>query len=397
MTSSKPKVMIISAVPMTLGVFMRPHLEAMRDWLDVTAVCDARPDQMEKFLPEGVEYLPVEIKRQISILDDIAAFMKLARIFFRVRPTMVHSITPKAGLLAMMAAFACRVPVRVHVFTGQVWATKRGLSRLVFRLADRLTASLATHVLTDSKSQREFLIQERVCSKERIRVLASGSICGVDLRRFHPSAETRKAIRAQLAIADSAVVVLFVGRLTRDKGVLDLASAFEKLAEKMPTAQLLLVGPDEDGVGPKIRSRTASCAGRVHLLGMSDRPEDFMAAADIFALPSYREGFGSVVIEAAACGIPAVASRIYGVTDAVEEGRTGLLHIPGCVEDIGRVLREMVVDGERRSIMGKDARARVEKSFSVGQVVSAQMAFYREILGAVGAQDSRTNIRGRKG
>lgn len=396
MASGKSRVMVVSAVPMTLGVFMRPHLEAMLDWLDVTAVCDANPQQMVKVLPEGVTYCPVRIMRQISLLRDIAALLKLARLFVRARPTLVHSITPKAGLLAMLAAFISRVPVRVHVFTGQVWATRRGVSRLIFRLADRLTASLATHVLTDSESQRGFLIQEGVCSKERIRVLASGSICGVDLQRFRPSAETRGAIREQLAIPASAVVVLFVGRLTHDKGVLDLASAFATLAGELSAVHLLLVGPDEDGLGREIKKRTATCAERVHLLGMSDRPEDFMAAADIFALPSYREGFGSVVIEAAACGIPAVASRIYGVTDAVEEGRTGLLHTPGYVEDLERVLREMVVDGERRSIMGMNARARVENSFSVGQVVSAQMAFYREILGAAGGHDSPTFIEGQK-
>jgi len=184
-----------------------------------------------------------------------------------------------------------------------------------------------------------------------------------------------------LGIPDSAVLLLYLGRLNRDKGITDLAAAFADLAPRQPNLCLLLVGPDEAGMQAEVRAACAAWLDRVRFVGFTDQPERFMAAADVFCLPSYREGFGSSVIEAAACGVPAVASRIYGLTDAVRDGETGLLHPPGDVANLVAQVERLAVDAALRQNMGEAAHERVLRDFSQARLTGALRAFYVEVLG----------------
>ena len=379
---SRPRLAIVAAVPATLHVFMRLHLEAMVTVYSTTAICGGERSTISDLLPPSVGYRYVPIQRKISLFRDLVALWKLVSLFRKERYTLVHSITPKAGLLAMCAAFICDVPLRVHVFTGQVWATKVGLPRFFLKTLDRLIAKLATNVLADSGSQRQFLIDQGIVCADQIKVLADGSICGVDAIRFKPASDVRRKLRSELRLSDGAIIALFLGRLTRDKGVLDLAKAFVRASTINPQLYLLIVGPDEEALTQKLQQIVMPCAGRVRFVGMTDRPEDYMAAADIFCLPSYREGFGSVIIEAAATGIPAIASRIYGLTDAVEDGKTGLLHEPGDVAAIDLKLQELATNADLRKAMGFYARERALTRFSSARVVAAQMEFYEDLLDA---------------
>lgn len=374
------RVAVVAAVPATISAFMRLHLEAMSCVYSTTAICAAQGPLVADLLPPSVAFEPVPIQRNISLLRDVLALWKLTALFRRERYALVHSITPKAGLLAMCAAWFCGVPLRVHVFTGQVWATKTGMPRYFLKSLDRLIAVLATHVLADSPSQRQFLIDQGVVRPGRIAVLADGSICGVDAARFKPDPVSRNKLRAELEVPDGAVVALFLGRLNRDKGVIDLANAFVRAAQCNPDLYLFMVGPDEGDLTPALREILLPCSAHVRFIGMTDRPEDYMAAADIFCLPSYREGFGSVIIEAAAAGVPAVASRIYGLSDAVDDGQTGLLHEARDVGGIASKLQLLASDAPLRVEMGARARERALTRFSSSRVVAAQMAFYEELF-----------------
>lgn len=381
-SESRHRLAVVAAVPVTLHAFMRMHLDAMAAVYSTTAICGGERSNLTDLLPPSVDFRYVPIQRKISPFRDLVALWKLVVLFRRERYTLIHSITPKAGLLAMCAAYICGVPFRVHVFTGQVWATKAGVPRYFLKTLDRLIAVLATHVLADSTSQRQFLIDQGVVRPDRIKVLADGSICGVDATRFKPDPDVRNKLRTELQLPDEAVVALFLGRLTRDKGVLDLANAFVRVAADCPDFYLLVVGPDEECLTPELQKIFSPCADHVRFVGMTARPEDYMAAADIFCLPSYREGFGSVIIEAAAAGVPAVASRIYGLTDAVDDGETGLLHVPADVSSIDSTLRALVLDADLRARMGARARERAVTLFSSARVVAAQMAFYDDLLGS---------------
>jgi glycosyltransferase involved in cell wall biosynthesis len=264
------------------------------------------------------------------------------------------------------------------MFTGQVWATRHGLSRWLLRAIDRRIAGAATVVLIDSFSQRDFLVQEGVVSTEASQVLGNGSICGVNTTRFSPNPEARLSVRAKLGLATDVSVILFVGRLNIDKGCLDLARAASCLSETMKFV-VLFVGPDEQHMQTRIKMFDKNQRNLFRFVDYTVQPERYMAAADVFCLPSYREGFGSVIIEAAACGVPAVASRIYGLTDAVEDKITGLLFEAGNSEDLGRKLLQMLSDPTGSRAMGVAARERATNLFSADRLTGAILELYKRL------------------
>lgn len=369
----------IVASPMTARAFLSGHIAALSGRYAIDLAVDVGDETELGNIPARARIVPLPIRRKVAPLADLTALSRLFLLFRRERYAAVSSVTPKAGMLALLAAALARVPLRIHIFTGQVWASRLGWKRWLLKTADRFMARLATHVLADSPSQREFMIAEGIAPADKISVLGDGSICGVDGERFRPDPVRRAAVRRAQGIPAEASVFLFLGRLNRDKGVLDLADAFASLVDA--NAWLLIVGPDEAGLRAEMERRLGAAAARSRFVGYTERPEDFMAAADVFCLPSYREGFGMVVIEAAAAGSPAIASRIYGVTDAVEEGVTGLLHRPGDVVDLTGLMATLAGDAERRQAMGEAARERALRLFSAEAVIEAWLRFYGQLLG----------------
>lgn len=378
--SVKRRICLVTATPLTLHAFMRNHMRRLAERYEVTAVSDFESNEHLRDQFPGVRLVHVPIVRPISPFADLRALVALLRLFFGERFDVVHSVTPKAGLLAMLAAWVAGVPRRVHSFTGQVWVTKQGWRRGLLKLVDRLLAALTTRALIDSPSQREFLLREGVLPAAKAEVIGKGSICGVDAVRFQPDAHARHEVRESFGIAQGALMLLFLGRLNRDKGVCDLAAAFALVASRLPDAWLVLVGPDEEGLASRVAETCGDAAARVRHVDFTRQPERFMAAADIFCLPSYREGFGQVLVEAAAAGLPVVASRIYGITDAVVEGETGLLHPPGDIAAIEAALSQLICDAPRRAAMGDQARRRVLAEFSQADSTQGLMAFYGKML-----------------
>lgn len=365
-------VCFVTTSPLIVNFFLVPHLLHLRQRYRVTLAVTLPGEVPLAPLP-GIELVGITIARRIAPLSDLAALGALRRMFRARGVDLVHSFGPKAGLLAATAARRAGVPARLHTFTGQVWATRRGGMRALLRAADRWTARAATHVLADSPSQRDLLVDEGIVSPGRCVVLGDGSVSGVDLQRFRPDSEARAAVRKELGIAEHARVVLYLGRITRDKGVLDLARAFARLPED---TVLVVAGPDEEGLA----ARMLELAKRVKITGYTAQPERFLAAADVLCLPSYREGFGSVVIEAAASGVPAVASRIYGVTDALVHGETGLFFAPGNADELAAKLREILDDGALRGRLGAQARARATERFSQERLTRELADFYARVL-----------------
>jgi glycosyltransferase involved in cell wall biosynthesis len=306
----------------------------------------------------------------------VLTLFQLFKLFRIEQFDIVHSIMPKTGVLAMLAARLALVPVRIHTFTGQVWITKHGVKRTLLKWFDKLIGTFATCVLSDSPSQRDFLVRERVLPPGKAKVIGAGSICGIDAQRFLPDADARRVIRNELGIEQDSKVILFVGRLNRDKGILDLAAAFDTIARRHSDAVLLLVGAEENVPFSRVQEICHAERDRLRYISFTSVPEHYMAAADIFCLPSYREGFGMTIIEAAACGVPAVASLIYGITDAVEDGQTGLLFPAGDVGVLTRTLLKLMTENELRQEMGNAARARALELFPSEKITREMVALY---------------------
>ncbi|WP_330209614.1 glycosyltransferase family 4 protein [Pseudomonas sp. AM4(2022)] len=377
--SSRKKVCIVATVPMVLHFFMRKHIEKLSEVYDVTLLVPATQEDVTELLNEHVSFIPFVIERKISLVSDLRSLLFICKVFKSNKFDCVLSIMPKSGLISMLGSFFTRVPTRIHIFTGQVWSTRTGFSRWLLKSLDKVLSFCATHLLADSFSQRDFLIESGVVKRQKIGVLGKGSISGVDLSRFRPNAEIRSDIRRQLGIPETDFVFLFLGRVARAKGVLDLVRAFTEVGKVRPGAHLLVVGPDDDGTDASMLSALEENSKSYHRVGFTKRPQDYMAASDVFCMPSYREGFGLAVIEASAAGLPALASRIYGLTDAVEEGTTGIFHAPGNSDEIAAGMLELFDNDELRQAMSLAGIARVKSDFSEEYVVGEMLDFFKKI------------------
>lgn len=343
---------------------------------DVSNYCDTYP---------GIRWIDLDLDRKVNLFSDLRALLALCRIFIAIKPDIVHSIMPKAGLLTALAGFLCRVPVRLHTFTGQVWATKRGLARSFYYALDRIINALNTVCLTDSPSQSAFLFEQGVAHEGRmLPVLSQGSLSGVDLRRFDRAALSAGAVdlRRELGFHETDFVFAFIARKTRDKGAIDMLRAFAKIAAVSPNVRLLYVGPDEsEGEICKMLDANKTLSDAVLEIGQVGNHELYLAISDVLCLPSHREGFGSIVIDAAALGIPAIGTRIPGLIDAIADGHSGVLFPQGDIEALAALMRDALEHPEKYRQMGAHAKNRVEKMFSAQVLYDALRNLYRDLAG----------------
>lgn len=356
----------------------------------VVASPDDGADEIAR-LP-GVRFSPVAIARPIAPVRDALALWRLYRLFRRVRPDVVHSTTPKAGLLCAVAGWVARVPVRLHTFTGQAWAELSGPVRWIAQACDWLIVQLNTRCYADSASQREFLVQYGLARADRLMVLGSGSLSGVDLALFDPERLLHEvpSFRSRLGLSPHARVITFVGRVTRDKGMVELAQAFAGLRERFPDLTLIVVGPlepERDPLPAEILHQLRADS-RIHLVGYDPSPERYLALATVLCLPSYREGFGNVVIEAAALGVPAVGTRITGLSDAIVDGRTGVLVPPKDSAALTAALASLLENEPLRRELGRAARSRALAEFDSHVVNRHVLREYDSLLQATSRRSS---------
>jgi glycosyltransferase involved in cell wall biosynthesis len=334
----------------------------------------------------GVSTVAVDMPRRVTPLGDWAALTGLHRLFRRLGPGIVHAHTPKGGLLGTLAAQAAGVPVRLYQMRGLPFVTLRGPLRALMQTTERLSCQAATRVICQSESLRRTALEHALVAPEKCEVVLRGGN-GVDCDgRFRLSrhAEAGRTLRASLGIPPGDVVVGFVGRLVRDKGVPELAAAFERVARAQPNAWLLLAGPWEprDPVDGETRARI-DAHPRIRQLGFVEEPAPVYAASDVIALPSHREGFPNVPLEAAAMERPVVATRVDGCRDAVEDGVTGRLVEVGDVDALERALARYLADPELRRRDGLAGRARVEAYFRRDHMAEAMVDLYeRELANA---------------
>lgn len=359
----------VVTVPMTFKTLLYDQLKYLAEHgVELTLVSspDSVLDDIGRSL--NVTCCPVVMSREPDILRDARSLVALIRLFATRRFDIVHSVTPKAGLVTAIAGAVTGIPIRIHTYTGQVWAEMRGIPRRILKGCDWLIAHLNTLCFTDSESQRQHLVQEGIIPESGIAVLGAGSIAGVDLKRFNPDlwrGAPGTATRRELAISDQALVIVFVGRVQRDKGIAELVAAFSALRARDMNVELVVVGPLELDRAPVPGEVQSELAGNphIHLVGFSLLPEKYLGIADVLCLPSYREGFGSVVIEAAAMGVPAVACRVTGLVDAVRDGETGLLVPARDPVSLADALQELLSSVEMRERMGRAAQERAVREF----------------------------------
>lgn len=380
MNKSSKKLIFVATTPFAVNSFLKLHLLSLSKYYNVTLLVNKRAYPLLEEIEECVEVISINFHRGISIWKDLIALLTLCLVFIQIKPYSVHSITPKAGLLAMLAASITLVPNRIHTFTGQVWSTKIGFSRSVLKFLDRVLATLANYLFSDSYSQIAYLESEGIVKRGVVRCLGPGSISGVPLHRFKPDITVRSQIRNSTQLPDTVTIFLFLGRISRDKGIEDLLNAFRRLIKFSPNSALWIVGPDEGGLSESMKMQFLDLKLPIFWFDSTHYPEQYMCGADVLVLPSYREGFGSVIIEAAACGVPSIAYKIYGVSDAIEHGVTGVLTSTGNWISLSDEMLKLTQDIDRRNKMGKAALLRVREKYSDVKITNLWLNFYHELL-----------------
>lgn len=368
----RKKLVRVAAVPMSLDLLLKGQLQFLNGHFDVLAVASPGEEHERIRKREGVRTVELPIERTISLARDLASLVRLYGLFRRERPWAVHSLTPKAGLLSMAAAMLARVPVRIHTFTGLIFPWRKGPMRFLLKQMDRLTCLCATHVIPEGEGVKRLLAEERITRKP-LQVLAHGNINGVDLDYFRPAAR-RAEIRRKLGVPEEAVLFVFIGRVTAEKGVRELLGAFRSLQAEAGAAPvaLALVGGHEDDAA------AGTDTPGVILPGFQQDVRPWLEAADAFVLPSYREGFPNALLQAGAMGLPSVATDICGCNEIIEHGHTGLLVPPRDERALLAALQRLRDDPALRRAMGQNASVAVAARFERSLVWQALLDFYRQ-------------------
>lgn len=377
--AEKNKICFVVSTLATVRAFLDNHIRQLSGSFDVYIVANLTEKDGEYLQTLPIKgYKHIGIDRKIHLVRDTKAVGDLTRYLRKEKFFAVHSVTPKAGLVTALAGKLAGISNRIHIYTGQVWASRDGMMRKLLKFMDQLIAKLNTHSLVDGNSQREFLIKEKVLTEANSLVLANGSIAGVDAVKFSPDSTARAEIRHSLGIKDDQVVFIFMGRLCKDKGIDELLEAFSMLQEEHPNAYLLLVGSDEENYTEKIKNNYPNLVDNVNfcLYGSTPTPARLLNAGDVFCLPSYREGFGMSVIEASSTGLATIVSDAYGLRDAIVPEVTGLV----CkVQDVVSLHREMLLLIEHPDyiqLLGEKGRKYIQKNFNQADVSKAWVEFY---------------------
>ena len=382
--TDRKKIIRTATVPLSLDLFCRGLLRDLSSRYEIIALSSPQPELDSIRKREKVRTISVPMARKIAPFSDLKSLFELIRVFRKERPDMVHSITPKAGLLSMMAAKWTRVPVRIHTFTGLIFPYEKGWKRRLLMTTDRLTASCATHVIPEGVGIRDDLIRFRITRKP-LRVLGNGNVRGIDLSHYVRTEKlSRRAadLRNIYNIPDDGFAFVFVGRLDRDKGIDELVQAFRKLEKEYPNVHLFLVGAEEPE-GKSILDETKEIIAQDDHIHLSDgwqadvRP--WYAAADALVHPSRREGFPNVVIEAGAMGLASIVTDINGSREIVKDGQNGTIVPAQDPEALYGAMKDFLEHPEKVQEMAAAARD-LSKRYEQKYVRQCLDVFYREVL-----------------
>lgn len=382
---TKPRLVHIVTSPLTARAFLCGQLRFLQvQGFDVTLITGAGPELAQVGEQEGVATIAIPMRREPSPVHDGIALKRLTSTLRELRPEIVHCGTPKASFLGGLAAWFAGVPIRLMTLHGMRADGLRQPARSLVLAMERVSCWTAQRVFCVGESLRQRALELKLAPPEKLKVLAEGTANGIDVEHFSRTPDVLRAsdsLRQSLSLSDGSSVIGFVGRLTRDKGVAELISAFQRLKPEFSGLKLLLVGPfeDYDGLAADLRVEIVSNPDIIHL-GFLEDPRPAYAHMTVLALPSYREGFPYVPMEAAAMGLPVVATQVTGCIDAVVDGVTGILVPPRNPDALAAALRQYLCSPETCSRHGDCGRERVARDFSPTAVWEALAHEYFDLL-----------------
>lgn len=386
MARNKKKIIRACTVALSIDFFDEIMRRMRGDGYEMVALTSPGPE-LDKLKEEGFHCIEVEMERHISPIKDLKSLLKMISVFRKEKPYMVHSMTPKAGLLCMMAGWLTGVPVRVHTFTGLVWPTSTGLKRKILMTTDKILCACATHIIPEGKGVMDDLRSGGI-TKKPLAVLGYGNVMGVDMNRFDPkrfASELNTNDTNKLPVEkDGPFTFLFVGRIVGDKGINELVEAFTLLHEKYENTKLVLVGRYEENLDPVTPITLQRMEENPAIDACGPRYGDDLlkeyVKADCFVMPSYREGFPNTPMEAGAMGLPNIVTDINGSREIVVDGENGLIVPPRTVQPLYEAMERILTDNVLREKMKQKARPMIESRFERSFVQDCLISFYKEIM-----------------
>ncbi len=379
----KPSLVRITTVPISLEKLLGPQLFFMNQHFSVTAI-SAEKDELEKVAAKyGVAHYHVELTRAITPVQDLKALWKLYRFLKKTKPEIVHTHTPKAGLIGMMAAWMAGIPVKMHTVAGMPLLEATGLKRKVLNFTEKLTYFFADKVYPNSFVMKDIIIKENFCAAEKLQVIGNGSTNGIDLDYFKPEhllEEDRTTLRGELRISPDDFVFVFVGRLVGDKGINELVDAFSTLNPS--NAKLLLVGPLESDLDPlnAVTLQEIETNKNIISVGFQNDVRPYFAISNTLVFPSYREGFPNVVMQAGAMELPSIVSNINGCNEIIVEGENGTIIPVKNVDAIVEAMRKFLNDKAYYEKLKEKARPMIQSRYEQSVVWNALLKEYQDLL-----------------
>jgi len=381
------KIIRITTVPISMNKILEGQMAYINRFYNLIGVSRyVEKDFKEIEKREGIRMIAIPFSRTISPFQDVISLWKLIRLFRKEKPAIVHTHTPKAGLLGMLAAKITKVPVRLHTVGGMPLMGVNGKKLKILEFTEKLTYKYAHRVFPNSFGLKDFILQNQFTSIQKIKVLGNGSSNGVDTNFFKKDylgaeKETHN-LRQELGIKNTDFVFIFLGRLAKDKGIIELVSAFNKLSKKDPNLKLLLVGPLEQE-NSSLSENTLNIITNTKAIiypGRTDNVRGFLKLADVFVLPSYREGFPNALLQAGAMGLPLIATDINGCNEIVENNKTGFLIPVKDQEALFNKMKFLYKSSETRLKFGVNIRNSVEEQFKQSVIWDALLKEYNFFL-----------------
>ena len=395
---SKPKLIRITTIPLSLNVLLKGQLNYMSQFFEVVGVSSSGKEAEEVRQREGIRVETVEMTRKITPIQDLISLWKLVQLFKKEKPEIVHSHTPKAGLLGMMAAKFAGIPIRMHTVAGMPLMEASGMKRMVLDVVEKLTYRFATNVYPNSKGLYDFILEENFTSKSKLKIIGQGSSNGIDTTYFSPdqiSAQAKSNLKNELGIKDEDFVFVFVGRLVKDKGINELVAAFSNLKTQNTApsirgktqprefgTKLVLVGPFEPELDPLAPETLQAIENNPQILsvGFQSDVRPYFAISDCLAFPSYREGFPNVVMQAGAMGLPSIVSNINGCNEIIIDNQNGCIIPVKDSRSLENAMVKILENANFKDVLAENSRITILNRFEQKQVWTNLLDEYKRLL-----------------
>jgi len=380
----KDKLIRIATVPISLKILLKDQLLFMNEYFEVVGVASTGEELQEVESVEGIRTVALDMSREITPVKDLVSLVQMVRLILRERPEIVHTHTPKAGIVGMLAAFICRVPHRLHTVAGLPVMEAVGKKKKILLLVEKITYFCATKVYPNSYGLQEYILKENLCPPTKLKVIGYGSSNGIDTEHF---SRVEEIVQSSKGLEDeyglkAKFVFCFVGRVVKDKGIDELMSAFDKLSYEFDNVTLFIVGKMESELDPvsfKAEKILENNKSIMHVGFQSDiRP--YLAASDCFVLPTYREGFPNVVLQAASMELPSIVTDINGCNEIIHDGINGLVVEPKKSDVLYDAMRKFMVDENLKVLLSTNVRDEIVEKYDRKNFHQYLLDEYNEVI-----------------